>query len=321
MSEDDLQHPVLDEDEEFGVEPEAIRKLKPDLGEDWEVDTSLDTTEVRLDDPDSWTTVRPEPAWVIRGGEYLDEELGVIKTGKEADVLLVRRTAGLRECLVAHKRYRPRAQRAFRREEDYRDGQSLGDDRVDRAVRRRSRYGRAVLEYAWAYREYPIMRAAWDAGVRVPYPVEDVPDGLILEYLGDDDRAAPRLAEVRLQPREALDAFEDLVEGMRRLLDAGLVHADLSAFNVLWWQDKPWIIDFPQAVDVAKHPRGLEFLRRDCENVTRWFRRHGVACDGPTLFDKLLRDAPFATPADVMPAMPPPQVPMSKRARRRTPAK
>jgi RIO kinase 1 len=283
---------LLEEDEEFGVPVERVVPLKPDLGEDWERDVSLDVEDVHLDDPDLWLAEAREPSWVIRS-KFEDEELGVIKSGKEADVTLVRRTSGERSCLLARKTYRPRAQRAFKREEDYRGGQSMGDERVDRAVGKRSRFGRSVLEYAWAYREFPLMRTAWEAGVRVPYPVESTENGLAMQYLGDVEQAAPRLSSVRLEREQAECVLEEVIDQIRRLLDAYLVHADLSAYNILWWDEKPWLIDFPQAADIAKSQDGVEFLRRDVTNVCRHFKRYGAYREPSEVFDGLMREAPF----------------------------
>lgn len=287
---DALEGEIWSEDEEFGAPDERVQRPKPDLGEDWEEERGLDVDDVALADPELWA--REEPRWVVEP-PYTDEDLGTIRSGKEAEVRLLRRRGRTGSCLLAFKRFRPRAQRAFRREEDYRAGASLGDERVDRAVANRSRFGRDVLEYAWAYNEFPLMRTAWEMGVRVPYPVDMLDDGLTMEYVGDETAAAPRLADVRLEQDEAEEAFEEIVEGVRRLLDAYLVHADLSAFNVLWWEGRAWLIDFPQAVDVAKHPRGLEFLERDVRNVCGYFRRAGVERDPGDVLRDVLRTAPF----------------------------
>lgn len=280
------------EDEEFGVPAEVVRRPRPDLGEDWhQPPEGPDTTEVRLDDPDLWSYARGEPDWVIRS-HYRDEELGEVRSGKEASVVLVRRISGERSCLLARKRYRPRAMRAFRREEAYQQGRGLGDERVDRAVAKRTRFGREILEYAWAYREFPLMRTAWELGVTVPYPVEALDDGVVMEYVGDDEGPAPRLVDIRLTASEAEDAFEQVVEDVRRMLDGYLVHADLSAYNILWWQERAWIIDFPQAVDVT-HVFGIDFLRRDIDNVCSYFRRCGLDPDPGALFEDVLRTSPM----------------------------
>jgi RIO kinase 1 len=281
-----------DVEEEDIVLEEAPPRLRPtELDEDWSPDTGLDTSDVHMADPDlagGWG--RPE--WLIES-DFTDSDIRMVRTGKEADVWLVRRTAGDRSCLLAVKRFRPREHRAFRREDDYRGAVSLGDERVDRAVAKRSRFGRAILSYAWAYNEFPVMRRALQAGVRVPYPVEATETGLAMQYLGDLDDPAPRLSDVRLHPRVAEEAFADVVENIRRLLDACLVHADLSAFNILWWRDKPWLIDMPQAADISLHPRGVEFLRRDIKGVCAYFRRCGVEADPSDVFDDVMRTAPF----------------------------
>ncbi|HVE92477.1 MAG TPA: RIO1 family regulatory kinase/ATPase [Actinomycetota bacterium] len=278
------------EDEQFGADDDPIRKRQPQRDDDWLVEAGLDTEDVHLEGVEG---AEEEPSWVIRN-HYTEEELGTIKSGKEADVVLVRRASGPRSCLLAVKRYRPRAQRAFRREEDYRAGQGTGDERVDRALGKRTRFGRQVLEYAWAYREFPLMRTAWRTGARVPYPVEALSEGLAMQYIGNEEAAAPRLAEIRLSGEEAQRAFESVILDIRKLLDAYLVHGDLSAYNVLYWDGRPWLIDFPQAVDIARSQRGIEFLRRDIHNVCKHFARWGVDADEGALFDDVMRDSPFA---------------------------
>ena len=122
-----------------------------------------------------------------------------------------------------------------------------------------------------------MMQQAWRAGVNVPYPVGARGDGLLMQFLGDAERAAPRLAEARLGPSEIRSARAQLIDNLTRLVGAGFVHADLSAFNLLWWDEQLWFIDFPQAVDVTTNPHAFEYLHRDVTNVGNWFARHGEA--------------------------------------------
>jgi RIO kinase 1 len=238
----------------------------------------IDTSDVRIERTDETT---PVPDWVITG-ERLVTELGVVKTGKEAVVTCERWTErGLagRSHLVAVKRYRPRAQRAFRREEVYREEMGINDERAARAVAKRTDFGRAILEWQWAARELPLLRRAWEAGVHVPYAIADIGDGLAMEYLGSEDGAAPRLVDAGLDADAAEWGFAAAVDDLCRLTALGLVHGDLSAYNVLWWADRPWIIDFPQAVDLVRSPRGPDLLARDARNLCAAFRRFGVAAD------------------------------------------
>jgi RIO kinase 1 len=117
------------------------------------------------------------------------------------------------------------------------------------------------------------------AGVTVPPPVEQVEDGYRMAFIGDGDRAAPRLSDVGLDLATARRVWREIQAEIRTILDAELVHGDLSAFNILWWRDRAVIIDFSQAVDAVVHPASRELLRRDVDRTADYFRRQGVRID------------------------------------------
>jgi RIO kinase 1 len=250
---------------------------------------------------------RATPDWVITE-DFDDVDLGVIATGKEGEVGLVERTAhdGTRSHLLARKRYRPRTvkkgelqalgfERAptFRNDIMYRDGRNYGKRSRDRrAVETMTNYGKELVKQKWLGHEYEVMHAVWEAGTSVPYPISAGDDGgLLLEYIGDDVRAAPRLAQARLSKPDLMIAWEQLRENVRLVTEAGYAHADLSAYNTLWWNDQVWLIDFPQAVDLVQSPHGFDFLHRDALNISTWFSSKGVAADGEALFAELLAAA------------------------------
>jgi RIO kinase 1 len=247
--------------------------------------------------------VRPQPDWLITDdAHYVEFDLGGLKTGKEADVFVVERTSGERSCLLAHKRYRPRAathkgelealgfQRAstFTNDAAYREGRTFAKSRDRRAAANGSRYGKRLRSEGWTGHELDVLRGAWAAGVNVPYPVGARDDGLLMQYLGDRDAAAPRLAQARLDASEISVAYSQLLDNLRLLVGAGFVHADLSAYNVLWWEGQVWLIDFPQAVEIATNPRALDFLQRDIANVAAWFARRGIETDERDVFAELV---------------------------------
>jgi RIO kinase 1 len=103
--------------------------------------------------------------------------------------------------------------------------------------------------------------------------------------------AAPRLVNARLTPPQLATAYAQIVDDLRALTRTGLVHADLSPYNVLWWRGLAWMIDFPQAVDLLQNPHGFELLHHDVMTMCTWFARKGVPCDGEALFADLLADA------------------------------
>lgn len=251
-------------------------------------------------------SVRPAPGWLIDApDEYEEYNLGPLKAGKEAEVFIVERVLGDRSCLLAHKRYRPRSvttkgelqalgfQRssAFVNDHAYRAGRRVPDTRAQRAVDRMTTLGRRILAATWPAEEAAMLAKLWQAGVHVPYPVQSTDDGVLMQYLGDRCGAAPPLARARLSRAEAASAADMLVDDLGRMVGAGVVHADLSAYNLLWWEDRPWIIDLPQAVDVLTNVNALDFLQRDLRNVGGWFTRQGVAFDPDAVFADLLSAA------------------------------
>ena len=250
--------------------------------------------------------MRPIPDWLITDEvDFVEHDLGRLKSGKEAEVFIVERTHLDRLCLLAHKRYRPRTvthkgelealgfQRgnSFMNDLAYRDGRKFAKSRDRRAAERMTNYGKKLLTGRWTGHELDMMQEAWRAGVNVPYPVGPRGDGLLMQFLGDSERAAPRLAEARLGKSEISRAREQLVENLQLLVGAGLVHADLSAYNLLWWEDELWFIDFPQAVDVTTNPHAFDYLHRDLTNVCGWFARYGETIETDVLYAELVATA------------------------------
>ncbi|HET6952642.1 MAG TPA: RIO1 family regulatory kinase/ATPase [Acidimicrobiales bacterium] len=249
---------------------------------------------------------RAAPAWLTAGGTD-DEVLGLLKTGKEAEVFVVERRTldGRHAAVLAHKRYRPtrvttkgaleaegfsRA-RTFTDDAAYRAGRTFAVSRDRRAVARRSAYGRRVLAEGWSRDEFDALSRAHRAGVTVPYPVEFTGDGTLMQFVGDGGVAAPRLVAARLTPPELATAHAQVMDDLAALTRIGLVHADLSPYNLLWWRGRAWIIDFPQAVDLVVNPNGFDMLHHDVTTVCGWFARKGVACDGEATFAALLAEA------------------------------
>jgi RIO kinase 1 len=249
-------------------------------------------------DYSSWASAthgpQPRPGWVVTELSAIDTELGILKTGKEADVHLVRRAVpGGRECLLAAKRYRSAEHRMFQRDAGYTEGRRVRRSRETRAMAHRTGFGRELLAGQWAAAEFGALAALWLAGAPVPYPVQLSGTELMLEFLGEDDgSAAPRLAQLRPPATELADLFAQCVEAMRLLARAGYAHGDLSAFNLLVHRSRLVLIDLPQVVDLVANPQGPEFLRRDCENVATWFTRRGLpGVDVELLFGDLMAEA------------------------------
>ena len=221
-------------------------------------------------------------------------ELGVLKTGKEADVFLLRRglPGGGRSCLLAAKRYRDADHKMFQRDSAYLEGRRVRESRDSRAMAQRTAAGRQMIARQWANAEFAALGQLQRSGAPVPYPVQVLGTELLLEFIGDPDgTAAPRLAEIRPGGRELAGLWDQLVQALVVLAAAGLAHGDLSAYNLLVHRGRLIMIDLPQVVDVIANPRGAEFLDRDAANVARWFSARGLGgvSPGPEDLPALLR--------------------------------
>ncbi|MEP6852320.1 MAG: RIO1 family regulatory kinase/ATPase [bacterium] len=274
-------------DDDFGPQPDQPprRRLRPVAA---------------LDEPaySTWPNAspgpRPRPAWVITAAAAVDADLGVLKTGKEADVHLVRRavpdTDGV---LMAAKRYRPADRRLFHRDAGYLEGRRVRRSRETRAMARRTEFGREILAGQWASAEFAALSRLWQAGAPVPYPVQLLGTEVMLEFIGTDDgTAAPRLMQVRPTAAEAEDLFDQVRAAMMLMCREGWAHGDLSPYNLLVDRGRLVVIDLPQIVDIVTNPRGQEFLRRDCVNVCGWFATKGCrSADVDELFGDLIAEA------------------------------
>ncbi|MPV38952.1 serine protein kinase RIO [Georgenia subflava] len=236
----------------------------------------------------------PRPDWVVTEQAALDTELGIVKTGKEADVFLLERAvpddAGP-SVLMAAKRYRSAEHRSFRRDESYLEGRRTRRSRDARALERKSAYGRAVAAGQWAMAEFAALGRLWSEGVPVPYPVQIDGTELLMEYIEADGAPAPRLAQVRPDHDLLVWYHRQMLDAMRVLARAGLAHGDLSPYNVLAQGERLVLIDVPQIVDIVANPHGVDLLQRDCRNVCAWFAARGLETDDEALLADLLGEA------------------------------
>jgi len=236
----------------------------------------------------------PRPAWVVTSQAAVDTELGVLKTGKEADVFLVERAVPgdpEQSSVLAAKRYRSEEHRSFHRSTAYTEGRRTRNSRDGRALAKKSAHGRAVAAGQWAWAEWEALKRFWLAGVPVPYPVQIDGTEILMEFVDVDGQAAPRLAQTRPDPVLLRSYFDQLREAMFELARHGVAHGDLSPYNILAAGERLVIIDLPQAVDVVANPAGMEFLMRDCHNVCTWFQARGLdpsLADEHALFGDLL---------------------------------
>ena len=285
----------------------ATRSRRRFDDDDFTETLSIPTTPIRNLDVDqdveepNWSTYTdsahgpsPVPAWVITSPSAIDTDLGVMKTGKEADVSLLRREHEGEVSLMALKQYRSAQHRMFHRDAGYLEGRRVRRSRAGRAMATRTDFGRDLIAGQWASAEFAVLSKLWSVGAAVPYPVQLSGTELMMEFIGDDDDdgsvvAAPRLAQLRPDFREGTALFRQLRVALSALADAGYAHGDLSAYNILVQHGRLVLIDLPQAVDLVGNPQGFEFLRRDCENICNWFNAHGVPADAAELQRDLLQ--------------------------------
>lgn len=234
----------------------------------------------------------PWPDWVVTSAGALDTELGILKTGKEADVFLLERAVpddSAQRTLLAAKRYRDTDHSSFHRSGVYTEGRSTRNTRDTRALAKKSEHGRAVAALQWSFAEFDALCRMWELGAPVPYPVQVNGTELLMEFVGDANGvAAPRLAAVRSDRAELTELYDQIVDLMRIFAAAGFAHGDLSAYNLLVHDGRVRVIDLPQIVDIIANPQGLDLLHRDCVNICDWFTRRRVERDAEELFAEML---------------------------------
>jgi RIO kinase 1 len=194
----------------------------------------------------------------------IDEVIRSLKSGKEATVYLVRSGEQTRCAKV----YRDMGQRSFQKRAQYQEGRKVRGSRQARAMSKSTRFGRTEQEAAWKNAEVDALYQLMAAGVRVPKPYGYFNDVLIMELVTDAaGEPAPRLSEIDLSPETAREYHDFLIRQIVRMLNIGLIHGDLSGFNVLVAPDGPVIIDLPQVVNAAGNNSALAMLERDVNNI------------------------------------------------------
>jgi len=213
------------------------------------------------------TPTRLEP--LLEDG-LIDDVVRQLMSGKEATVYVVRCGGDVRCAKV----YKEANKRSFRQSVDYTEGRKVKSSRQSRAMEKGSKFGRKAQEEAWQSAEVDALYRLAAAGVRVPKPFNFYEGVLLMELVTDaNGNAAPRLNDVELTAEQARIYHRALIQEVVRMLCAGIVHGDLSEFNILLSQDGPVIIDLPQAVDAAGNNQAKGMLERDVDNLASYFGR------------------------------------------------
>jgi RIO kinase 1 len=243
----------------------------------------------------SWTYTPTDPE-----REYLNESLDgffednwltdilyKVRVGKEATCYCCRAAADSGLDFIAAKVYRPSAFRAMRNDWYYRIGKTMTTGgrgaayrgRVLRALRKHTRFGKHVERVSWSGNEFDLLGKLHRLGAEVPKPLASSDSAILMEFFGDEVRGAPTLHMVALDPPEARNLFDRVIGNVETMLREHLVHADLSAHNILYWNGDVRVIDFPQAVSADRHPGAFELLSRDVDRVCKYFAKQGIQSD------------------------------------------
>ncbi len=228
------------------------------------------------------------------GEGWITGEPIVIKSGKEATVYRCPAGPAVGTEFLAAKFYRSRQRRRFQNDAIYQQGRALTvgsqegrllrgnrrpDKRLLRSLRKKTRAGRGTQYLSWVEAEYQTLTRLHAAGAAVPQPFARSGKAVLMEYVGDHAQPAPLLQHSTLTPAEARRLCEQLLHNVALWLACDRVHGDLSAFNVLYWEGRIKVIDFPQAVNPRENPSSFSLLVRDIENIGQYFGRSGVHVD------------------------------------------
>jgi RIO kinase 1 len=203
---------------------------------------------------------------------YFDLLYGFIKQGKESNILLGETKDGQKLAIKIHAI----SASNFKRIHPY----ILGDERF-----RRIKMDKRNVIFAWCKKEFKNMLIAEKAGIALPKPIAQMNNVLLMEFLGKDFEPAPRLCDIVLEKPEKI--FKLVIQYIDLLYKNGLIHGDLSAYNILFFDEKPYFIDFSQGV-LSSHPNALILLERDIKNVCKDFAKYGIECDAKEIYDKIV---------------------------------
>lgn len=255
--------------------------------------------------PYSYKPSKFEGRWLVKSlGSFFDEHwfddvTRMVKGGKEASVYLCRGNQTTGKDWLAAKVYRPRMYRNLKDDHIYREGRQqldesgleLHDERADRAMAKRTNYGLNLSHVDWIQHEFGAMRILHEKGGALPKPYVCANNAILMEYIGDEDQPAPPLVSVELGSSLARRLFEKTLVNIELMLSCNLVHGDFSAYNLLFWQDDIWMIDFPQAFDPRRNRNAWAIFHRDMTRICQYFEKQGVHTSAKQLAESLWKKA------------------------------
>jgi RIO kinase 1 len=246
---------------------------------------------------------RHEATWLLSSlrpfydQALIHDVLALVKGGKEASVYRCAANPALGAPWAAAKVYRPRMFRNLRNDAFYRQGREVlsfngsvvkhNDHREMRALDKKTDFGVQVQHTSWLMYEYTTMQRLYVAGAAVPRPLAVSDNAILMGYCGDERMAAPTLNQVRLNPREARSLLRQVLHNVALMLQLELIHGDLSAYNILYWQGEIVLIDFPQVINCYVNPHSKQVLERDIQRVCEYFEQQGAICDARAILGEL----------------------------------
>jgi|HigsolmetaAR206D_1030411.scaffolds.fasta_scaffold07727_2 Serine/threonine protein kinase involved in cell cycle control len=258
----------------------TFERIKAPRASNAKASASTQPEEREIDDPYEILAPFIQDRWI-------SDILHVVKSGKEATVYCCRAHPDTELGLIAAKVYRSRENRSFKNDAIYQEGRVVPDKRLRRAVEHKTRIGREVQFRLWIEHEFQTLRMLYGAGAQVAIPFASSSNAMLLYYYGDQDAPAPTLSRVTLRPEEARPLFERLIKDIEIWLRHGRVHADLSAFNILYHRGRLVTIDFPQSVDPRFNNNAYALLQRDISNICDYWADYGVKRDPERLSAEL----------------------------------
>jgi RIO kinase 1 len=243
----------------------------------------------------TYKPARFEEGWLLSSLQTFFEQhlitdvLTQVKGGKEASVYCCQAHENLGGGLLAAKVYRPRRFRQLRNDAMYREGRQIlnadgrpvkkSDQRILRAIGKKTDFGVQAQHTSWLMHEYITLEHLHSVGAAVPKPYAANDNAILMTYCGDAKVAAPTLIETRLTKEEAETLYTEALRNITLMLEHGSIHGDLSAYNILYWNEAITLIDFPQVTSSEGNRNALAILRRDVTRVCEYFARQGVVCD------------------------------------------
>lgn len=201
---------------------------------------------------------------------YIFTDLAEVRSGKEATVY---HTVG-GDTLYALKIYTDPENRDFKNAGDYLEGKFIKSHSLRKGIAKGSKFAKKASHNNWIKREFALLKKLQDLDAGTPTVFDCGTSSILMEFIGDENGPASRLVDISLDTESAKEGFESILNFIRKALDAGIVHSDLSAYNILVWNDKLYVIDLPQAVDIRQSPNVEKLLKRDIDNVISYFKKY-----------------------------------------------